>query len=80
MGRRENFSHVGKKLHKNTEGLKIFKRMKQNRFNQSDENWYLKVKKLHQLYLRIRDVLQKRGSSSDINDSILTQVCVVRRS
>ena len=67
----ENISQLLEKVHKNTEVFKIFsEKMKANGFNRTVEQCRVKVK-LRQQYIKVRDTLQKSGSSSDVKDKFV---------
>ncbi|XP_074521445.1 uncharacterized protein LOC141798294 [Halichoeres trimaculatus] len=68
----ENISQLLEKVHKNTEVFKIFsEKMKENGFTRTVEQCRVKVKKLRQQYIKVRDALQKSGSSSDVKDKFV---------
>lgn len=68
----ESISQLLEKVHKNTEVFKLFsEKMKENGFNRTVEQCRVKVKKLRQQYIKVRDALQKSGSSSDVKEKFV---------
>lgn len=62
-------SQMLEKTHKNAEVYKIFsKQMRERGFERSVEQCRVKVKKLRQNYIKVRDALSKTGSSGEEKD------------
>ncbi len=62
-------SQLLEKMHKNADVFSKFsERMKERGFERSPAQCRVKVKKLRQLYMKVRDALSKSGSSGDEKD------------
>lgn len=65
----DNISKLLVETHKNTDVFKLFSnKLKERGIDRSGVQCRLKVKKLRQNYLKVRDLLRKSGSSGDVKD------------
>ncbi|XP_034065690.1 uncharacterized protein LOC117542234 [Gymnodraco acuticeps] len=71
-GQRRTFLNCWRRFIKTRRCSKIFSdRLKQLGFNRSVEQCRIKVKKLRQQYIKVRDALQKSGSSPSIKETFI---------
>lgn len=62
-----NIKSMLEKTHKNADAFTMFStRMKEKGFDRSAHQCHVKVKKLRQSYMKVRDALHQSGSSADV--------------